>query len=66
MNLQCPWKTVELRMKNYDIEQQLHDDGIIDDKEFAEQKQSILTLIQQVLMCLNTTEEKDLLAICIN
>ena len=53
-------------MKNYDIEQQLHDDGIIDDKEFAEQKQSILTLIQQVLMCLNTTEEKDLLAICIN
>lgn len=46
-----PGKTVELRMKNYEqfrVVQQLHEDGIIDDKEFAEQKQNILTFLRKI------------------
>lgn len=46
-----PGKTVELRMKNYEqlrVVQQLYDDGIIDDKEFAEQKQNILTFLRKI------------------
>ena len=46
-----PGKTVELKMKNYEqlrVIQQLYDDGIIDDKEFAEQKQNILTFLRKI------------------
>ena len=46
-----PGKTVELRMKNYEqllVVQQLHDNGIVDDKEFAEQKQNILTFLRKI------------------
>ena len=38
-------------MKNYEqlrVIQQLYDDGIINDKEFAEQKQSILTFLRKI------------------
>ena len=45
-----PGKTIELRMKNYEqlwFIQQLYDDGMINEKEFAEQKQNILTFLHK-------------------
>lgn len=46
-----PRKAVELRMKNYEqlrYIQQLYNDGILDEKEFNEQKSKILEFIQKI------------------
>ena len=44
-----PGKAVDLRMKNYEqlwYLQQLYEDGILDQKEYMEQKQDILKLLK--------------------
>jgi len=46
-----PSKVIELRMKNFEqlrYLHQLYDDGILDTKEFTEQKQNILTSLQKL------------------
>ena len=46
-----PSKAIELRMKNFEqlrYLHQLYDDGILDTKEFTEQKQNILTSLQKL------------------
>lgn len=46
-----PAKAVELRGKNFEqlrYLQQLYDDGILDDKEYSEQKQNILTALRKL------------------
>ena len=46
-----PGKAVELRMKNYQqlrYLQQLYEDGILSDKEFAEQKRDILDFLRKI------------------
>ena len=46
-----PGKTVELRMKNYQqlrFLQQLFEDGILDEKEFTEQKGNILEFLRRI------------------
>ena len=46
-----PGKAVDLRMKNYEqlrYLQQLYEDGILDQKEFIEQKKDILTILKKL------------------
>ena len=46
-----PGKAVDLRMKNYEqlrYLQQLYEDGILDHKEYAEQKQEILKFLKKL------------------
>lgn len=46
-----PGKAVDLRMKTYEqlrYLQQLYEDGILDQKEFAEQKQEILKFLRKL------------------
>ena len=46
-----PSKAIELRMKNFEqlrYLQQLYDDGILNSKEFTEQKQNILSSLQKL------------------
>lgn len=50
-SVSSPRKAVELRMKNYEqlrYIQQLYNDGILDEKEFNEQKSKILEFIQKI------------------
>ena len=46
-----PSKAIELRMKNFEqlrYLQQLYDDGILNSKEFTDQKQNILSSLQKL------------------
>ena len=46
-----PGKAVDLRMKNYEqlrYLQQLYEDGILDQKEYMEQKQDILKFLKKL------------------
>ena len=46
-----PSKAIELRMKNFEqllYLQQVHDEGILNSKEFTDQKQNILSSLQKL------------------